>query len=165
MIIPRGGNSLHRLCREQATIPVITGGMGICHVFVDESADLARAVDIVENAKVQRPSVCNALDTVLVHRDVAQAFLPPMAARLAQSKVELARHARSVRHPARHDAGGAAVTPAGPDDFDTEWLALILGVKSRGRRGRGHRAHPGAQHRALRQHPDEQLGQRDPLRG
>ena len=74
MIIPRGGAALHRLCREQATIPVITGGMGICHVFVDESADLARAVDIVENAKVQRPSVCNALDTVLVHRSVAAAI-------------------------------------------------------------------------------------------
>ena len=89
MIIPRGGAALHRLCREQATIPVITGGMGICHVFVDESADLARAVDIVENAKVQRPSVCNALDTVLVHRAVAAAFLPAMAERLARSKVEL----------------------------------------------------------------------------
>ena len=63
--------------------------MGICHVFVDESADLGRAVDIVENAKVQRPSVCNALDTVLVHRSVAPQFLPTMAERLAASKVEL----------------------------------------------------------------------------
>ena len=79
MIIPRGGAALHRLCREQGTIPVITGGIGICHVFVDESADLARAVDIVENAKVQRPSVCNALDTVLVHRAVAREFLPAVA--------------------------------------------------------------------------------------
>jgi glutamate-5-semialdehyde dehydrogenase len=132
MIIPRGGNSLHRLCREQATIPVITGGMGICHVFVDESADLARAVDIVENAKVQRPSVCNALDTVLVHRNVAQAFLPAMAARLAQSKVELRATPEALtilRYSAGCAAGGPAVSPAGPDDFDTEWLALILGVK------------------------------------
>jgi len=128
MIIPRGGNSLHRLCREQATIPVITGGMGICHVFVDESADLARAVDIVENAKVQRPSVCNALDTVLVHREVAPAFLPPMAARLAQSKVEL-RATPEAFAILRGNSGGATVAPAGPDDFDTEWLALILGVK------------------------------------
>jgi len=128
MIIPRGGNSLHRLCREQATIPVITGGMGICHVFVDESADLARAVDIVENAKVQRPSVCNALDTVLVHRDVAQAFLPAMAARLAQSKVEL-RATPDAFAILKDHSGGATVAPAGPDDFDTEWLALILGVK------------------------------------
>ena len=74
MIVPRGGAGLHRLCREQSTIPVITGGIGICHVYVDESADLARAVDIVENAKVQRPSVCNALDTLLVHRAVARGF-------------------------------------------------------------------------------------------
>jgi glutamate-5-semialdehyde dehydrogenase len=128
IIIPRGGNSLHRLCREQATIPVITGGMGICHVFVDESADLARAVDIVENAKVQRPSVCNALDTVLVHRDVAQAFLPAMAARLAQSKVELRATPEAFAILQDH-SGGATVAPAGLDDFDTEWLALILGVK------------------------------------
>ena len=100
MIIPRGGNSLHRLCREQATIPVITGGMGICHVFVDESADLARAVDIVENAKVQRPSVCNALDTVLVHREVAQAFLPADGRPPGAEQSGAARHTRSVRHPA-----------------------------------------------------------------
>ena len=92
MIIPRGGNSLHRLCREQATIPVITGGMGICHVFVDESADLARAVDIVENAKVQRPSVCNALDTVLVHRNVAQAI----SAR--DGRPSRAEQSRAARH-------------------------------------------------------------------
>jgi glutamate-5-semialdehyde dehydrogenase len=128
MIIPRGGASLHRLCREQATIPVITGGMGICHVFVDASADLARAVAIVENAKVQRPSVCNALDTVLVHRNVAPAFLPPMAERLARSGVELRATPDAL---AILEAAGAPakIVPAGPDDFDTEWLALILGVK------------------------------------
>lgn len=128
MIIPRGGAGLHRLCREQATIPVITGGIGICHIFVDASADLARAVDIVENAKVQRPSVCNALDTVLVHRAVAGRFLPLMAERLARSKVEL--RATPDALAILESAGTAAkVVPAGPDDFDTEWLALILGVK------------------------------------
>jgi glutamate-5-semialdehyde dehydrogenase len=128
MIIPRGGASLHRLCREQATIPVITGGMGICHVFVDASADLARAVDIVENAKVQRPSVCNALDTVLVHRGVAEHFLPAMAERLAKSGVEL--RATPDASAILEAAGALAkVIQAGPDDFDTEWLALILGVK------------------------------------
>ena len=129
MIIPRGGAALHRLCREQATIPVITGGIGICHVFVDESADLARAVDIVENAKVQRPSVCNALDTVLVHRDVA-AGVPARDGRAAGAEQGgAARHARRARHPAGPRPRGATVVPAGPDDFDTEWLALILGVK------------------------------------
>jgi glutamate-5-semialdehyde dehydrogenase len=128
MIIPRGGAALHRLCREQATIPVITGGMGICHVFVDESADLARAVDIVENAKVQRPSVCNALDTVLVYRSVAAEFLPAMAERLAQSKVEL-RATPDVLTILQAAGTSAQVVPAGPGDFDTEWMALILGVK------------------------------------
>ncbi len=128
MIIPRGGAGLHRLCREQATIPVITGGIGICHIFVDASADLARAVDIVENAKVQRPSVCNALDTVLVHRAIAEQFLPAMAERLARSHVELRAtpDALAILQAANTPA---KVVPAGPDDFDTEWLALILGVK------------------------------------
>ncbi len=128
MIIPRGGAGLHKLCKEQSTIPVITGGIGICHIFVDASADLERAVDIVENAKVQRPSVCNALDTVLVHRAAAAAFLPAMAARLAQSKVELRadNHALTILQA---NGQGALAQPAGPEDFDQEWLALILGVK------------------------------------
>ncbi len=128
MIIPRGGAGLHQLCREQSTIPVITGGIGICHIFVDESADLARAVDIVENAKVQRPSVCNALDTVLVHRDVAEAFLPAVAGRLARAGWSCGRRARRWRSWSSRTAARRS-TPAGPDDFDTEWLSLILGVK------------------------------------
>ncbi len=128
MIVPRGGAGLHRLCKEQSTIPVITGGIGICHVFVDESADLDRAVDIVENAKVQRPSVCNALDTLLVHRAVAEAFLPQVATRLAQHGVELRAtdDALALLHAHGFDT---LTTPAGPDDFDQEWLALILGVR------------------------------------
>ncbi len=126
MIVPRGGAGLHRLCKEQSTIPVITGGIGICHVFVDESADLARAVDIVENAKVQRPSVCNALDTLLVHRAVAPSFLPEVAARLVPLGVELRATPRALAHL---PADGVSATEAGPDDFDREWLSLILGVK------------------------------------
>ncbi|MCA9973048.1 MAG: glutamate-5-semialdehyde dehydrogenase [Anaerolineales bacterium] len=129
MLIPRGGNALHRLCREESTIPVITGGIGICHLFVDESADLTRAVDIVENAKVQRPSVCNALDTLLVHPAVAARFLPRVARRLAASGVEL--RATPVAYAILQETAadhGAAVCPAGPDDFDQEWLGLILGV-------------------------------------
>ena len=128
MIVPRGGAGLHRLCKEQSTIPVITGGIGICHIFVDESADLSRAVDIVENAKVQRPSVCNALDTLLVHRAVAETFLPQVAARLARHGVEL--RATDDALALLHAEGFDAMTqPAGPDDFDQEWLGLILGVK------------------------------------
>jgi glutamate-5-semialdehyde dehydrogenase len=128
VIIPRGGAALHELCRRESSIPVITGGIGICHIYVDDSADLARAVDIVENAKVQRPSVCNALDTLLVHRAVAPAFLPAVATRLAQSGVEL-RAAGEAFDILSASSGGAVVLPAGPDDFDREWLALVLGVK------------------------------------
>ena len=130
MIIPRGGAALHRLCRQESRIPVITGGLGICHIYVDASADLERAVDIIENAKVQRPSVCNALDTLLVHPAVAAQLLPAVARRLAGRGVEL-RAAENVL-PFLSDAaenGSARVVPAGPDDFDTEWMALILGVK------------------------------------
>ncbi|MEW5988843.1 MAG: glutamate-5-semialdehyde dehydrogenase [Chloroflexota bacterium] len=128
MIIPRGGAALHKLCREQSSIPVITGGIGICHVYVDDSADLDKAVDIVENAKVQRPSVCNALDTVLVNRKVAADFLPAMAARLSRSGVELRADADALTILQANGHGAKAV-PAGPEDFDQEWLALILGVK------------------------------------
>lgn len=128
MIIPRGGSGLHRLCREESTIPVITGGIGICHIFVDESADLNRAIDIVENAKVQRPSVCNALDTLLVHKTVANEFLPQVAERLAQSKVEL-RATGSALSILQGNGHGAKVLPAGESDFDTEWVSLIMGVK------------------------------------
>ncbi|MBK8985579.1 MAG: glutamate-5-semialdehyde dehydrogenase [Chloroflexi bacterium] len=127
MIIPRGGAGLHQLCKEQSTIPVITGGIGICHLYVDASADLTRAIDIIENSKVQRPSVCNALDTLLVHPAVAETLLPPLAARLAQSGVELRATADAYNILARGDHE-ARVVLAGPDDFDQEWLALILGV-------------------------------------
>jgi glutamate-5-semialdehyde dehydrogenase len=128
VIIPRGGAALHELCRRESTIPVITGGIGICHIYVDDSADLARAVDIVENAKVQRPSVCNALDTLLVHRSVAPAFLPAVADRLAQSGVELHADPEAFAILSASSAV-ATVVPAGPGDFDREWLALVLGVK------------------------------------
>ncbi len=126
MIIPRGGAGLHKLCIEQSFIPVITGGIGICHIFVDESADLTRAVDVVENAKVQRPSVCNALDTLLVHKNVAEKFLPEVADRLAESEVELRAEKKAFKIL---ENSNALVIPAGEDDFDREWLALILGVK------------------------------------
>lgn len=128
MLIPRGGAELHRLCREQSTIPVITGGIGICHLFVDASADLSRALDVIENAKVQRPSVCNALDTLLVHQDVAEVFLPQLAARMGARGVEL-RAPGAALTLLRPYADKAVIVEAGPEDFDQEWLALILGVK------------------------------------
>lgn len=128
MIVPRGGAGLHTLCKEQGSIPVITGGMGVCHIYVDESADLERAVDIVENSKVQRPSVCNALDTLLVNQPIAREFLPKAAERLAQSKVTFRADERAL-DILQTSGYSDIVVPAGPDDFDQEWLALILGVK------------------------------------
>jgi glutamate-5-semialdehyde dehydrogenase len=132
MIIPRGGAALHKLCREQATVPVMTGGLGICHLFVDASADQAKAVEIIHNAKTHRPSVCNALDTVLVHRDVAAEFLPQMAGRLAGDGVELRADPTALLILERALASSgyrSLLTPAGPDDFDQEWMRLVLGVK------------------------------------
>ena len=128
MIIPRGGAALHKLCKEQSTIPVITGGMGICHLFVDSSADLARSVDVIENAKVQRPSVCNALDTILVHEQVAAEFLPQVVARLGQRGVEVRADERALAILAQSPTQ-ATIIPAGPEDFDQEWMALILGIR------------------------------------
>ena len=128
MIIPRGGASLHKLCREQSSIPVITGGMGVCHLYVDASADLEGSLNVIENAKVQRPSVCNALDTVLVNQAVAPVFLPQLAARLGKWGVELRVTAEALAILHGH-AGEAVVIKAGSEDFDREWLALVLGVK------------------------------------
>ena len=127
MIIPRGGAGLHRLCREQSTIPVITGGLGVCHLYVDASADLERAVDVIENAKVQRPSVCNALDTLLVNREIAADFLPQVAERLIADGVELRVDAEALDILAKETR--VPIVPVGPDDFDAEWLSLILGIK------------------------------------
>ncbi len=127
MIVPRGGAGLHKLCKEQSTIPVITGGIGICHLFVDASADLKRSVDVIVNAKVQRPSVCNALDTLLVHREVAATFLPMVAERLVAEGVEIRAKAEAFSYLSDLNAS-EHVVEAGDDDFDQEWLALILGV-------------------------------------
>jgi glutamate-5-semialdehyde dehydrogenase len=127
LIIPRGGNALHEFCRANSTIPVITGGMGICHLYVDASADLAAALPVIQNAKVQRPSVCNALDTVLVHRSVAAEFLPQVVARLAEDGVTFRAEPKAMQ--ALGADIPAVVAPAGPDDFDTEWMALVLGLK------------------------------------
>jgi glutamate-5-semialdehyde dehydrogenase len=129
MIIPRGGAGLHKFCRENSRIPVITGGIGICHLFVDESADLDAALAILHNAKTQRPTVCNALDTALVHRAVAAAFVPRLVEHLGGAGVTFRADASALPYLAQGAALPATVLPAGPQDFDTEWLALILGLK------------------------------------
>jgi glutamate-5-semialdehyde dehydrogenase len=127
MIIPRGGANLHKLCKEQSTIPVIIGGFGVSHLFVDASADLVRSVAVIDNAKVQRPSACNALDTLLVHEAVAAAFLPLLVARMNEQQVTLVAEPKAYALLA--EAGADSLREAGAEDFDTEWLSLTLGVK------------------------------------
>ncbi len=137
IIIPRGGESLHQFCRQNSRIPVITGGVGICHIFVDESADLEKALSVIHNAKTQRPSVCNALDTLLVHRAIAAKFLPQVIRHLAPAGVAFRAHESAIPYltvgpEAAKDFAPAlpeCVQPAGPDDFDTEWMSLVLGLK------------------------------------
>ncbi|CAK2057557.1 MULTISPECIES: glutamate-5-semialdehyde dehydrogenase [Vibrio] len=124
MIIPRGGAGLHKMCKENSTIPVIIGGFGISHIFVDESADLEKSVDVVENSKVQRPSACNSLDTLLVHEAVAEAFLAKLTQRLA-GKVTLVADASAKSLLTGFEDQRDAVE----GDFDTEWLSYTLGVK------------------------------------
>jgi glutamate-5-semialdehyde dehydrogenase len=128
ILIPRGGPKLHQFCRENSRIPVITGGIGICHLFVDESADLEASIRVIHNAKTQRPSVCNALDTVLIHRNVAADFLPDLVDHLQKDGVSFRVDAASLEFLAKQGVP-ASVTLAGPEDFDTEWLALILGLR------------------------------------
>ncbi|WP_159738111.1 glutamate-5-semialdehyde dehydrogenase [Vibrio atypicus] len=124
MIIPRGGAGLHKMCKENSTIPVIIGGFGISHIFVDESADLKKSLNVVENSKVQRPSACNSLDTLLVHESVAAEFLPMLAERLADKVTLVATpNAKELVAQAKE------VRDAGEGDFDTEWLSYTLGVK------------------------------------
>ncbi len=106
LIIPRGGSALQQFCREHSKIPVITGGVGVCHLFVDESADLERSLIVILNAKTQRPTVCNALDTVLIHAAIASKFIPEMMEKLGKEGVMFRM-----------------------DEWGTEWLSLVLGIK------------------------------------
>jgi glutamate-5-semialdehyde dehydrogenase len=134
IIIPRGGEALHRFCRENSRIPVITGGIGICHIFVDDSADLDRALSVIHNAKTQRPSVCNALDTLLVHHSIAARFLPRVVKHLAPAGVTFRADESAIRCLEVQDSNNVrtlseVVLPAGPNDFDTEWMSLVLGLK------------------------------------
>ncbi len=124
MIIPRGGAGLHKMCKENSTIPVIIGGFGISHIFVDESADLEKSLNVVENSKVQRPSACNSLDTLLVHEKIAAQFLPMIVERMDEKVTFVAEpKAKELMEQAKQ------VRDAVEGDFDTEWLSYTLGVK------------------------------------
>ena len=126
MLIPRGGAGLHKLCREQSTIPVITGGIGVCHIFVDDTAAIAPALKIIVNAKTQRPSTCNTVETLLVHRNIADTFLPALSKQMAESGVTL--HAAPSALPALQN-GPAKVEPVKAEQYDDEYLSLDLNVK------------------------------------
>jgi len=120
LLIPRGGAGLIKACTEKAKVPCIQTGTGICHVYVDKAADIDMALNIIDNAKTSRPSVCNAAEVCLVHKDVAEEFLPKLA-KLFDTRVEL----RVDEKAAKFIEG----TPAGENDFDTEFLDYIMAVK------------------------------------
>jgi len=127
MLIPRGGAKLHQYCRENSSIPVITGGIGICHLFVDASANLQLALPLIRNAKIQRPTVCNALDTLLVHQAIARDFIPQVIATLKQDGVSFKIMTKNLQ--TLNLAVDESVQEASTDDFDTEWLSLVMGIK------------------------------------
>jgi glutamate-5-semialdehyde dehydrogenase len=121
LVIPRGGEGLKKSLSAVATVPLIFAAGGVCHVFVDESADMEMAADIALNAKVQRPSTCNALETLLVHKNIAREFLPLVAKRLCDAGVEL-RGDERAREAAKMNA-------ATEEDWDEEYLNLTLAVR------------------------------------
>lgn len=125
LLIPRGGKGLIQACVEQATVPCIETGTGICHIYVDESADIEMALDIVHNAKVSRPSVCNAAEVCLVSSKIAEEFLPKLAERLSGKD---GGHAVELRGD-EAVCGIIPAVPAGEEDFDTEFLDYILALK------------------------------------
>ena len=128
LLIPRGGAGLINACVQNAKVPCIQTGTGICHIYVDSTADLAQAVDIVENAKTSRPSVCNAMEVCLVAEDVAEQFLPALKERLVDERVTAGKQPVELRLDARA-AQIIPGTPASDLDFDTEFLDYILAVK------------------------------------
>ena len=124
LIIPRGGASLQQFCRDHSKIPVITGGVGICHLFVDETADLERSLAVILNAKIQRPTVCNALDTLLVHAAIAPLFIPMVVKALSKERVTFRLDQKAwklIQEP--------SCQLAEPKDWEMEWLSLVLGIK------------------------------------
>ena len=119
MVIPRGGAGLHQFCKENSTIPVIVGGIGVCHLFVEKTADQEKALDVIVNAKTQRPSTCNTLETLLVDRAVAEEFLPKLVAKMKAVGVTL--HSDDLQN-------SDGIEPLDQDKLRQEWLSLDLSV-------------------------------------
>jgi glutamate-5-semialdehyde dehydrogenase len=155
LVIPRGGEGLIRYVTEHATVPVIQHYKGVCHVYVHADADLALAENIAFNAKVSRPGVCNAMETLLVHRDAAPLLVPGLFARLRAAGVEL-------RGDGRTRALAPEVTPATEEDWSTEYLALVLSVRivDSFEEALGHIARYGSSHTEAIVTRDEALGAR-----
>ncbi|AYA39557.1 glutamate-5-semialdehyde dehydrogenase [Xenorhabdus nematophila] len=126
MLIPRGGAGLHKLCREQSTIPVITGGIGVCHTYVDENINFEKALEVITNAKVQRPSACNSLETLLVHQNIAADFLSVLSTKMKEQGVTL--HASASVMALLKD-GPATVVEVMEEDYSDEWLSLDMNVE------------------------------------
>ncbi len=126
VIIPRGGEALHRMCVRFATMPVIVGGFGVSHIFVDKTANLIKAVNIIINSKVQKPSACNALDTLLLHEDIAVPLIDMLLPELEKYQIEIYAHGdiftlcKAKEYPYLHRGD--------PTLFDTEWLSLALNI-------------------------------------
>ncbi len=127
LMVPRGGAELIKLVSENATMPVVSGGIGVCHTYIDHNADVAKAVAIVFNAKVQRPTVCNALDCILVHAGIARKYLPLMAAELAKAGVEMHCDERALS--ILKSKTSLKLSPATEEDWGKEFLALVAAVK------------------------------------
>ncbi len=127
LLVPRGGAELIKFVTENATMPVVSGGVGVCHTYVDKSANVDKAVAIAFNAKVQRPTVCNALDTLLVHADIAQRYLPLVAAEWAKAGVEMHCDERALSILQSYPS--LKLVPATDEDWGKEFLSLVAAVK------------------------------------
>ncbi len=128
LLVPRGGAELIRYVTENASMPVLTGGTGVCHTYVDRAADLEKAVRVAHNAKCRKFSICNALDTLLVHEAIAQVFLPPMGRSWAEAGVEMRCDERSLGILKAAGIAELSLTPAAEDDFGKEFLARVAAV-------------------------------------
>ncbi|OGO50576.1 MAG: glutamate-5-semialdehyde dehydrogenase, partial [Chloroflexi bacterium RBG_16_68_14] len=128
LVVPRGGGLIDFVL-EHAKVPVLIGGVGVCHTYVDRTADLEKAVEIADNAKTRRYSICNALDTLLVHREIAADYLPRIARRWAEKGVELRCDPAALEVLSKAQIPNLQARPAEPDDFGKEHLALVATVK------------------------------------
>ncbi len=127
LVIPRGSAGLIKFVRENAAMPVVAGGIGVCHTYIDRGADIAMAVAIAENAKVQRPTVCNALDSLLVHADIAPDYLPLIAAEWARAGVEM--HCDEASLAILQEQPSLKLVPATDEDWGKEFLSLVAAIK------------------------------------